>query len=64
MLSPRKTMHLPLILRTLSTGGIDIVDVRGDLGIIHSFREYGVLTWDNGLVVTISDGKRITMMIQ
>ena len=53
-----------VMLRALLKGEIDIEDVCGDFDRIHSFREYGMLTNDRGLVVTMSDGKRIHLTIQ
>jgi hypothetical protein len=52
------------MLRALLRGEVDIEDVCGYFDRIHSFREYGMLTRDNGLVVTMSDGKKITIIIQ
>jgi hypothetical protein len=48
-----------MMLRTLLKGEIDFEDVCGDFDRIHSFRDFGMLTRGNGLVVILSDGKRI-----
>ena len=52
------------MLRALLKGEGDIEEVCGDFDRVHSFREYGMLTRDHGLVVTMSNGKRITVTIQ
>jgi len=52
------------MLRALLRGEVDIEDICGDIDCIHTFAEAGVLTRDRGLVVTMSDGKRITITIQ
>jgi hypothetical protein len=52
------------MLRALLRGEVDIEEVCDDIDRIHTFKEYGVLTNDRGLVVTMSDGKRITITIQ
>ena len=52
------------MLRALLRGEVDIEEVCDDFDRIHTFKEYGVLTNDRGLVVTMSDGKRITITIQ
>ena len=53
-----------VMLGALLKGEIEIEDVCGDFDRIHSFREAGVLTKDRGLVITMSDGKRIHLTIQ
>ena len=52
------------MLRALLRGEVDIEEVCDDIDRIHTFKEYGLLTNDRGLVVTMSDGKRITITIQ
>ena len=52
------------MLRALLYGEIDIEDVCGEIDRIHTFREFGMLTKDHGLVVTMRDGKRIHLTIQ
>ena len=52
------------MLHALLRGEIEIEDVCGDIDRIHTFQEYGVLTKDRGLVVTMRDGKRIHVTIQ
>jgi hypothetical protein len=52
------------MLKSLLRGEVDIEDICGDIDRIHTFSEYGVLTKDRGLVVTMSDGKRIHLTIQ
>jgi hypothetical protein len=52
------------MLRALLRGEVDIEEVCDDIDRIHTFREYGMLTKDHGLVVTMSDGKRIHLTIQ
>jgi hypothetical protein len=52
------------MLRALLRGEVDIEEVCDDLDRIHTFAEAGVLTKDCGLVVTMSDGKRIHLTIQ
>ena len=52
------------MLKALLKGEIDLEDVCGDFDRIHSFQEYGVLSKNRGLVVTMSDGKRIHLTIQ
>ena len=52
------------MLRALLRGEVEIEDVCGDIDRIHTFAEYGVLTTDSGLVVTMGDGKRIVVTIQ
>ena len=52
------------MLRALLRGEVEIEDVCGDIDRIHTFAEAGVLTKDRGLVVTMSDGKRIHLTIQ
>ena len=52
------------MLKALLKGEIDLEDVCGDFDRIHSFQEYGVLSKNRGLVVTMADGKRIHLTIQ
>ena len=52
------------MLRALLRGEVEIEDVCGDIDRIHTFKEYGVLTKNHGLVVTMWDGKRIHLTIQ
>ena len=52
------------MLRALLRGEVDIEDVCDDIDRTQTFKEYGMLTRDSGLVVTMSDGKRITITIQ
>lgn len=52
------------MLRALLRGEVDIEDVCGEIVRIHTFSEAGVLTKDRGLVITMSDGKRIQVTIQ
>jgi hypothetical protein len=52
------------MLRALLRGEVEIEDVCGDIDRIHTYAEAGVLTKDRGLVVTMSDGKRIHLTIQ
>lgn len=52
------------MLKALLRGEVEIEDVCGEIDRIHTYQEYGVLTNDRGLVVTMSDGKRIHLTIQ
>ena len=52
------------MLKALLKGEIDLEDVCGDFDRIHSFQEYGVLSKNHGIVVTMRDGKRIHVTIQ
>lgn len=52
------------MLKALLRGEVEIEDVCGEIDRIHTYKEYGVLTNDRGLVVTVSDGKRIHLTIQ
>ena len=52
------------MLHALLRGEIEIEDVCGDIDRIHTFQQYGVLSNDRGLVVTMRDGKRIHLTIQ
>jgi hypothetical protein len=52
------------MLHALLRGEIEIEDVCGEIDRIHTFQEYGMLTKDRGLVVTMRDGKRIYVTIQ
>jgi hypothetical protein len=52
------------MLHALLRGEIEIEDVCGEIDRIHTFQEYGVLSKDRGLVVTMRDGKRIHVTIQ
>jgi hypothetical protein len=52
------------MLRALLRGEVDIEEVCDDMARIQTFKEYGMLTNDNGLVVTMADGKKITITIQ
>jgi hypothetical protein len=52
------------MLRALLRGEVDIEEVCDDIDRIHTFNEAGALTKDRGLIVSMSDGKRITITIQ
>ena len=52
------------MLRALLRGEVEIEDICGEIDRIHTFREYGMMTTDSGLVVTMRDGKRIVISIQ
>jgi len=53
-----------VILMALLKGDIELEDVSEDFARIESYREAGVLTKDRGLVIKMSDGKRITISIR
>ena len=51
------------MLKALLRGEVDIEDVCGEIDRIHRFKEYGIMTTDCGLVVTMGDGKRFHVTI-
>lgn len=52
------------MLRALLCDEVDIAEVSGEIDRVRTFKEVGMLTRDRGLVITMSDGKRICLTIQ